>query len=270
MEVVREMKYLGVHWAYNHSWSSHKKKAISKGNRALFPLSKFRLRNLNLPAKIFVNLYLTMIQPIILYASEIFGIRFDNSRRPLISVSGTINWAQEFDKPANRYLKQVLGIAGGAPNSATFLDFGFVRTQVMMFERAIQFWGRIIVKPEGSLIHSCLAHQKMMLDEGKKPWLHSLRNILNAFGFGSCFENPPANFKVFKAIFQQRARDIALSDLTAEAHGLSSLRSFVANFDPENNPFRPQQYISLAKKKRRLIAMLRFNLKYSLPFDPSL
>ena len=221
--------------------------------------------NKNLPVTTFIKLYQTMIRPINLYASEIWGIRF-GARGRVMSTSGTINWFLDLDKSANRFYKQILGIAKSAPNSAVFLDLGVTRTHVIILERAISFWLRMLRKPEGSMIHDCLHHQKSMMDSGKRSWLTSIKDILDFSGLSSAFENPPVMDGSFKSVFSVRIRDIALSDLSTEAHGLSSLRYFMRNLQV-NSTGDPQNYISLPKRQCRLIAMIRFNMKYSLPFD---
>ena len=265
IEVIRHMKYLGLNWSCNHTWSFHRKKIITKCHQALFSLSRFALINNNLPASTYIRLYQAMIQPIALYASEIWGIRF-GGRKPLVLSSGSINWFADLDKPANRFYKQILGIGTSAPNSAVFLDLGVTRTHVLVLERAMGFWLRMLRKPETSLITECLNHQITMIENGKKPWLFSIKQILDRTGFGFLFYNPPLLDPTFKTVFSQRVRDIAFSDLMSEAHGLSSLRYFMNNVF--QNSRMPSKYLTLPKKQRRLIAMIRFNMKYCLPFDP--
>ena len=103
IEVVNNMKYLGLNWSYNHAWALHRKKTLIKCNQALFALSKFFYMNRNLPVSSFIGLFKAIIQPIILYASEIWCLSF--SSRGSIVVSESLNWLKDLDKPANRFLQ---------------------------------------------------------------------------------------------------------------------------------------------------------------------
>ena len=120
-------------------------------------------------------------------------------------------------------------------------------------------------KPEDSLVSFCLRQQRKMMEDNKYPWLACIRSVLNICGMGDCFENISSSDTLFLSRFSERLRDIALSDLIVEAHGLSSLRFYMSQLLPSDLKTM-HKYLNLPPKQRRVTAMLRFNLKYSLPF----
>ena len=141
-----------------------------------------------------------------------------------------------------------------------------VRCQARSFERADSYWCRICRKPEGYIMKDCVTHQLNMMSQGKKPWLYFVKEVLNLSGFGSYFDRDPSSFhpRALLIDFKERIECISRADLQSEARSPRSLSHYVNIFDPST---RPQSYTSTKYSKRRLIAMVRFNLKYSLPFD---
>ena len=264
IEVSPGAKYLGILLAGSHSYSKHKSLAVSKGMRALFSLSKFYFRNKNLPVKTFLQLFHSLIQPVVLYGSEIWGVLFRKSE--MICGEGSINWSSDLDKPAVRFAKLIMGLPRGAPNSSTLLDLGLTRSHAVAFSRAISYWNRISRKTEGSIMRDCLTHQVNMINDGKKPWLLYIKNILERTGLGEYFERESSTFhpKILLSNFKDKINCICRSDLLNEARNLRSLQHYVTIFEPRKEV---QAYVNTKFETRRLIAMTRFNLKYSLPFD---
>ncbi|KAI3383917.1 hypothetical protein SNEBB_003821 [Seison nebaliae] len=262
LEVARQFKYLGLFWSANHSWTFHRNYAISKGHQALFPLSKFYLCNQNLPVGTLVKMFHAMIQPVILYGCEIWGVRFKDLR--LVTSDGSMNWSLELDRPATRFFKQLLGLPRGAPNSGVMLELATVRLHSIAIQRALSFWYRLLAKPEGHIMFDCLSHQRACMERGGKPWLFYIKNILSVIGLGHYFESPPMNKRLFNINVKMRMKDIAMADLLSEARCLRSLNYYIS---AKENPIKAEPYVRLPRIARRLIAITRLNLKYSLPFD---
>ena len=115
-------------------------------------------------------------------------------------------------------------------------------------------------------MRDCLSHQIDMMSAGNKPWLFFIKQLLNHSGLGFYFERDPLSFnhKLLVSSFQMRIENISRSDLLAEARTLRSLQPFEDIFEPSPDP---QPYVRYNFSTRRLIGMLRLNLKYSLSFD---
>ena len=192
VEVVPAVKYLGVIMANSHSYAKHRLSAISKAMRALFTLTKFYFGNKNLPVKILIRLFKSLVEPVLLYGSEIWAILYRKSRFMKDEIS--LNWDTELDKPAMRFLKRIMGLPRGASNSALLLDLGLTRCQTAAFTRAVSYWCRLTRKPDNSIMRDCLSHQIDMMSAGKKPWLFFIKQLLNHSGLGFYFERDPLSF----------------------------------------------------------------------------
>ena len=74
IEVVRDFTYLGLKLNYNNSFNVAQKDLYDRGFRAMFALIK-KGKNLNLPLDVMVDLFDSMVLPVLLYGSEIWGFQ---------------------------------------------------------------------------------------------------------------------------------------------------------------------------------------------------
>ena len=72
LEVVNEYKYLGIFLSRSGSYIKTKKYIADQANKALYSLLR-KIRILNLPIDMQVDLFNKVIKPILLYGSEIWG-----------------------------------------------------------------------------------------------------------------------------------------------------------------------------------------------------
>ena len=75
LEVVDEFSYLGILFNYNGKFHKTKARLVEQARRAMFSVVS-KARKLNLPISIQLHLFDTMIAPILLYGSEVWG--FEN------------------------------------------------------------------------------------------------------------------------------------------------------------------------------------------------
>ena len=68
-EVVDDFDYLGVRYNFNGKFAKNKKRLIDQARKAMFSL----MRKLFLPTDIQLHLFESMIVPILLYGSEVWG-----------------------------------------------------------------------------------------------------------------------------------------------------------------------------------------------------
>ena len=251
LEVVPTVRYLGFFFSFNGNWSQHKKKAIEKAHKALYPLISFFYKNKNLPAPFFKHLFLTMIDPIVLYGSELWAVYQHEG--------------DDLDKPMLRFVKTILGLPRGAPTAGILMEMGLTRTHGRALCRAINYWLRILHLPAGHIMTLCLAEQLRMIDKGAKPWLYHIRRILRMYGFSVVWENGgPGNVRHFQSIFKERVLDIQYTSIMEEASNLPSLEIY---YRYKNSMVTVEKYTQLRICVRRATAILRLNLKYSLPWN---
>ena len=72
MEIVQNFKYLGIVFSFNGKNVECMKDRTTRAQRAMFSILK-RSRVLNLPVDIQLNLFDSMVTPILLYGCETWG-----------------------------------------------------------------------------------------------------------------------------------------------------------------------------------------------------
>ena len=261
IEVVHNTRILGFYISSNGNWSKHRKFAVEKAVRGLKPLTGFFLRNRNLPVCFLKMLYCSMIEPIILYGAELWGV-FPQVHRQINEYEYQMH---DLDKPLLKFLKLIMGLPRGAPSAATLLELAINRTQSRALIRAVNYWVKISRLGNDDIMSLCLRKQYDMIGKGAKPWLYHIKRILFMYGYGIVYENGgPADNRKFKAAFKQRVQDIHFSMMIEE---IDNLRSLDLYSSLKTIVCKPESYTTRCLQTRRAIALLRFNMKYSLPFD---
>ena len=72
IEVVDSFSYLGIFFKYNGCFSESRKKLVNQAHTSLFSIYK-SIRNQNIPIDLQLKIFDAMVEPILLYGSEIWG-----------------------------------------------------------------------------------------------------------------------------------------------------------------------------------------------------
>ena len=73
LEIVNEYKYLGIMFSRSGKFAKTKKYLSEQANKAMFLLLR-KIRTLNLPITLQIELFNKTIKPILLYGCEVFGV----------------------------------------------------------------------------------------------------------------------------------------------------------------------------------------------------
>ena len=258
LDVCRVSRYLGIFFSYNSSWIPHLKKMEEKANIAVRPLLSFYYRNKTLPFCFFQNLYATLIEPILLYGAELWAPHISSHK------FSTIN--KSLNKHSSRFLKRLLGLPRNAATSATFMETASTSVFSKALLRAIYYWLKIKTFPNDHIMQLCLREQEDLMANGDKPWLFGIKNILDHLGYTNVWENHgPTNIRNFKYAVRERIKNINITEFQEEAKTLRSLKYYS---ERKTHVSEPESYLKFNPQIRRIIAHLRLNLKYSLPWLP--
>src|SRR3569623_1322897 len=72
LEVVPNFKYLGIWFTSNGSWKFHKQTVLAKARRRAYVMLGFGVTSL-LSVKTCVNLWETLVRPVLEYGAEVWG-----------------------------------------------------------------------------------------------------------------------------------------------------------------------------------------------------
>ena len=249
VEIVSEYKYLGIFLARSGSFLKAKKQIAEQANIAVFSLLR-KIRHLNLPIDMQIDLFNKMIKPILLYGCEIWGF-------------GIIDIIERVQL---KFFKHILHLKKSTPSFMIYGELGVYPLIIDIQSRIVSFWAKTNVNRRNH-IASLMYDGLYILNEQrvlKTKWLDNIKNLLNSHGYSNVWENQN-NFNVdwFIRSFKQRLKDTYLQNWQS----LVDLSSSGKNYRIFKHKFELNNYYSyLPTKKCRLLTVFRTR-NHRLPLE---
>ena len=163
LEIVQEFKYLGVIFNYNGSFVKNRKHVYEQAQRAMFNLWR-RSRQLDLPLDIQLELFDTLIMPILTYGCKVWG--FEN--RNIL------------EKLHLKYLKYILGVKMSTPTCMVLGETGRFPVNITIKTRMISFRSKLILceKNKLSVAMYKILYSKHFNNITISKWLTSIKQTL--------------------------------------------------------------------------------------------
>ena len=188
VEVVKNIKYLGLMLNNNGSFNDAISNLRDKSMKALFKLFK-SLKACTPSVKTSMHLFDAMIKPILLYNSEIWGAMGHHvNERQLQGECGTTNLYfknNQYEKMHLRWCKYILGVNGKSTNIAVLAELGRYPLRVEVLTNSIKYWLRMIGANPGSLLYDCYRENVLLLEHDKKCWLSDVVDIVKQLGINN-------------------------------------------------------------------------------------
>lgn len=167
LEVVENFKYLGLIFQRNGTFKEHRKYICNQARKAMYGVLR-RGRELSLPIDVMLKLFHTMVEPILLYASEVWGTE-------------DIGQIETFHL---KFLKYVLKLRANTPSCMVYGETGEFPLSLRVQIRMVHFWCKIVTGRHDKytfLIYKCLLQR---FNEGSyiSPWLSKVKEILDSTG----------------------------------------------------------------------------------------
>ena len=233
LDIVDNYTYLGLLMKYNGTFNDAKVKLVDQAQKALFALYT-KIRNLNIPLDIQLQLFDSLIEPILLYGSEVWG--FENSAI--------------VERVHLQFCKRILGVRKSTPNFMVYGELGRFPLDINIKLRMISFFNRIM-KNENKLssVMFKLMYQLQQDGIGTFKWVTSVQNIFDNCGLSYIFFNQQyIDFSLFKPLIKQTLQD-----------------QFIQNwFSSIENSSRGNFYGSLKKQFELEKYLLRLPEKYRI------
>ena len=214
VEVVNSFKYLGVKFVFNGKWGqqvdSSKQKAEYVANKLLCFSRKFK----ELDVFYVLNLFDTVVSPMLLYGSEVFGMT---------------NYAERLDVVERKFIRRLLGLPNAIPGAALEILTGRLSLNKRAKYRSLVYW-RKSVETKNSLLRSCLEfHGNTSVLMKNCSLLEGAKKELGRLGLYYLWENPcRVSVKKFKRIVRSRMCDINYQDNLTELAKLKSAAVFLS------------------------------------------
>lgn len=167
LEIVSTFIYLGVNISSNGKFYQAQKHLSEQASKALFALRKLFDSNV-LCIKDKLKLFDSLVQPILMYGSEIWGF----------------HKADDIEKVHVKFLKQILGVRRQTNNIAVYGELGRFPLFVLRKIRILKYWFKVLTS-QGSLLHKVYIQQLNELNYGfnENNWAFQVMSLLNQLGF---------------------------------------------------------------------------------------
>ena len=194
IEIVESFCYLGVKFTSNGSFTEAIKalsdqalKAIN-GLFGIFSRLKFDVRTKLL-------LFDRMVEPILLYCSEIWGVYNTNV----------------IDRIHMKFCKKILGVKTQTPNIAILGELGRYPISILCKERVLKYWLKLKNNP-GSIMTDLFNNQCIDIDSARTTsWAKHVKTCLDQLGYGYLWHTPETDINYFQ-ILKTRLRDQFLQE----------------------------------------------------------
>ena len=246
IEVVSTFKYLGLHFSSTGTFSFNFSETVSTARRALFGLKKLLTTNTEILPKMQLDLFNTMVKPILLYGCEIWGFcRADPIERFYLS-----------------FLKSILCVKTSTPNSFVYGELGVYPLTLERNYRILKYWFKILRSNDTSFLKKMYNDMLLfdVLHPDKVTWVTLFKNMLYRHGFGYVWMNQSVVCEhSFLIEFKQRMYDIHLQEWETELNMTSNFRIY----KQIKNRFYFEEYLGIVNKSFR-IAITKIRLSSHL------
>jgi len=136
LEIVKDFLYLGIKFSRSGSFSNAKKELVNRGTKAMYEvLKRGRLHNLSIKCQL--ELFDSMVKPIILYVCEIWGFGKD----------------EIIERIHLKFCKLLLHLKTSTPDYMVYGELGRYPISIDIKVRMIKFWYKLIMGKQSKLSH---------------------------------------------------------------------------------------------------------------------
>ena len=238
IDVVSYYSYLGVIVSSRLMWSKHIDNMSSKAHQIISRIVYMCNHFDHVPMKMLFKIFDGKIKPILLYGSEIWGVRK----------------YEDIEKVHLRFCKVVLGVGKTTWNFAAIGECGRYPLYVEYHVRAIKYWCKLVTTEESRYNSKCYKLLYKLDAAGRKNWASDMRSLLCCLGYGiAWYSQTIGDIKAFICEIRERLLSISCQEWYGRVDHLC----------PEYLCYQPSPFavsytrIINSYHRRRLFALLR-------------
>ena len=244
IDVVSFFKYLGCFLTPGGSFEKCIAELTASARRALFALRKCFASNPEFLPSMQIQLFNTIVSPILFYACEVWGLRA----------------ADPIDVFHRGFLKTVLRVKDSTPNCFIYGELGIYPLYIERYTRVMGYWVNIInaSATDRSLVVKVYKemYQLTETNRGAVTWASRVKDVLNRCGMGGYWINQRVDDKkFFLALFRRKLQDIYIQEWWRDVDKTSTGRLFRYI----KTDFRCEAYLNKLDRPLRL-ALTRIRL----------
>ena len=205
---VKSYKYLGLCLSAYGTFTLAKQELKKVALKALYKLRKDMGQSFRKDPKLTIKLFDTLVSPILLYGSEIWGA----------DVKGSLD-KDQIESVHIKFCKMLLGVNKTSSNNACRGELGRYPLTVRAKLRSLSFWLKL-TNPDINKL-STNAYNEIKNKDDKVFWSQKIKTILFHIGLGEIWINRnhvPPNDKKTKYLIQQRLQDIEIQTWLSNIH----------------------------------------------------
>ena len=193
LEFVDSFSYLGVKFSYNGKFNDTKKYLIGQARKAMYSVIN-KARKLSLPIDMQLSLFDSMIAPILMYGSEVWGI--EN--------------VEVIDRFQLKFCKLVLNLKQTTPNCMIYGELGILPTSIHIKSRILNYWCSVIMSKHSKI--SNILYRTMFklytVDGVNISWINFVHTTLDSLGLSNMWLDQNVNSpNTFRSLVNCRLRD---------------------------------------------------------------
>ena len=178
IEKVSKFCYLGIELDNGGKFKPGINRLYNKACRAFIRLrEKFNFYN-GTPVRVMVNLFDSIIQPVLTYGCEIWGL-YEWRKQTVQCIRNAILKKEIMaEKLHNRFCKQVLGIDRQVPATLAKAELGRYPVMGKIVQHCYTFWQHVLASSPGSLTNYALITSVEMDRAGTTSYYTRIKNLL--------------------------------------------------------------------------------------------
>ena len=231
LDIVNEYNYLGFTFTTKMSLRIGTEGLSVKGKKACIGCIKCAHTLNEMSRKCFFNIFDTQVQPVLLYAAELWGLRR----------------LENIEKVHTLACKRFLNVHLRVPNKLVYGELGRFPLYINSAIRCFKYWMKLLKLDEARLPRQAYIMLKNLDEKGKVCWATYVKETLFKLGFGIVWvEQSVGNEKQFLSEVKQRMIDIFMQ----EWHNSIMTKDIFRNYRLFKNTFGKETYLDDINDKR--------------------
>ena len=242
IEIVNTFTYLGIVFTCGGSVTKAQTMLAGQAQKAIFKLNKYLYKFTYIKPRHKLNLFDTLITPILNYGSEIMGFTV----------------SQTMERVHLQFCKKILGVKKTTQNDFIYGELGRISFHCRHLFNIVKFWMKILCSNENKYVSR--VYKLLKSDFENNPnivnWCSKLKQLLCSLGFYDVWlQQSVGDIDMFLAILKQRLKDNFVQNWHERLHNSSRALFYrtIANFEF-------QSYLDIFNANKLCQAMVRLRV----------
>jgi hypothetical protein len=250
LDVIKSIKYLGIVLSSSGNFYQAKKHSFDQAQKAMFCLLR-SARSLRLPVNVVLELFQTVVVPILLYGCEIWG--YENLAL--------------LEKLQLKFLKYLFRLKKNTMSNLIYGETGLYPLSVLVKNRIVRFWTNLLLDSSKSKLSAIM--YKVMFELNKQngmnfPWLSFVKKVLVDTGYDSVWERQ--NFLDQRLLCKNIQTEIQ-NEFKRSWYDAIQVSNRCVYYKYYKSKFKKETYISVLPDEY-VLALIRFRCSsHKLPIE---